>query len=256
MSKSILVIPDQHAHPKYNNERADWLGKFIAERKPNIVVNIGDGADMPSLSSFDKGKASFHGQSYEADINSHVDFQDRVWHTVRKAKKKRPDTYYFIGNHEQRIQKVLEYEPHLAGDRYGVSFKDYALNDYYSEVITYDGSTPGTRQIEGITFAHFLPSGAMGRPIEGEHHAASLIAKHHTSCVVGHSHKVDYAVRADVNGKQFHSLVCGVYQDYTNPWVGVTGNMWWRGIVMLQGVEDGHFEPEFISLNRLKVGYS
>ena len=65
MPKDILEVPDQHAHPDHNNDRADWLGKFILDRKPDIVVNMGDTFDLPSLSSFDRGKASFHGASYE-----------------------------------------------------------------------------------------------------------------------------------------------------------------------------------------------
>ena len=29
--KNLLVIPDQHAHPDFNNNRADWLGKLIID---------------------------------------------------------------------------------------------------------------------------------------------------------------------------------------------------------------------------------
>lgn len=29
--KVHLVIPDSHAHPDYNNNRADWLGELIAD---------------------------------------------------------------------------------------------------------------------------------------------------------------------------------------------------------------------------------
>jgi hypothetical protein len=59
MSKTYLVVPDQHAHPDHNNDRADYLGKFIKDLKPHVVVNIGDAADLASLSTFDKGKHSF-----------------------------------------------------------------------------------------------------------------------------------------------------------------------------------------------------
>ena len=77
MGKDYCIVPDIHAHPNHHNDRADWLGKFILDRKPDVVVNMGDTFDMPSLSSFDKGKASFHGASYEKDINSGLDFLDR-----------------------------------------------------------------------------------------------------------------------------------------------------------------------------------
>ena len=82
MTRDYLLIPDQHAHPDFNNNRADWLGKFILDRKPDVVVNMGDAADMPSLSAYDKGKASFHGMNYQRDIEAHLDFQDRLWQPI------------------------------------------------------------------------------------------------------------------------------------------------------------------------------
>ena len=96
MSKDILVVPDCHAHPKHNNNRADWLGQYIKDTRPDVVVNMGDTFDMPSLSSFDKGKASFHGSSYEKDINSGLDFLDRMWNPIRVAKKKKPYSVFIL----------------------------------------------------------------------------------------------------------------------------------------------------------------
>ena len=47
--KVHLCTPDVHAHPDFNNDRADWLGKLILDLKPDVVVNIGDAADPTSL---------------------------------------------------------------------------------------------------------------------------------------------------------------------------------------------------------------
>lgn len=255
MTKDVLVISDQHAHPDHNNDRADWLGQLIVDRKPDVVINIGDAADMASLSSFDKGKASFHGSSYQADIEAHLDFQDRLWAPMRKAKRKQPYRVVLHGNHEHRLQKVLEYDPQLAGSRYGVSFTDYAFKDWYHEEIPYLGSGPGTYDFGGVTFAHFLPSGAMGKPIGGVHQASSMIAKAKVPSVVGHSHFADYSVQADIRGNLIQAVVAGVYQDYNSGWAGNTQNGWWRGLVYLHGVEGGQFDPEFISLDRIKREY-
>lgn len=255
MSRDILCIPDQHTHPDHNNDRADWLGQYIKDVKPDIVVNMGDTFDMPSLSSFDKGKASFYGASYEKDINSGIDFLDRMWHPMKKSKKKMPYSVFLEGNHEHRLKKVLEYQPELAGNKYGISYKNYQLGDYHNEVVYYDGGTPGIYTTEGINFAHFLVSGLMGRPIGGEHHAASLLAKNYCSCVVGHSHTVDWAVRSTSTGKRIMGLVAGVYQDYQSGWAGACNNLWWPGIVLLRGAEDGVYDPEFISLGRLRREY-
>lgn len=256
MSKTVVVIPDQHAHPSYNNDRALWLGKMIKDLKPDAVVNIGDGADMPSLSAYDKGKASFHGNNYEKDIVAHLDFQEKLWHPTKKAKKKQPSKFYTVGNHEQRISKVLEYEPQLSGNKYGISLSNLELEKYYNEVYYYNGSTPGFFTYEGITFAHYLVSGLMGRAISGQHHASSLLNKCHRSCVVGHSHTVDYSVHSRPDGSKIMGLVCGVYQDYESGWAGSAQNHWWRGVVVLRNVQDGCFDPEFVSIDQLRKAYS
>jgi len=253
--KDYLIVPDPHAHPDFGNERADWLGKFILDHKPDVVVNMGDTWDMPSLSSFDKGKASFSGANYEKDINAGLDFTDRMWHPIKKAKKKQPRKVFLEGNHEQRLKKVLEYEPHLAGDRYGISYKNYQLDDYYHDVAYYKGQTPSIITLDGISFAHFFVSGLMGRPIGGEHHAASLLSKNYSSCVAAHSHTADWAVRSGSNGKKIMGLVAGVYQDYDSGWAGTCNNLWWQGLVYLRNVSDGVYDPEFISMEALRKEY-
>lgn len=255
MTKDILVVPDPHAHPDFSNERADWLGQYIKATKPDVVVNMGDTFDMPSLSGYDKGKASFFGNSYEKDINAGVEFLDRMWSPVKKAKKKKPHSVFLLGNHEARLSKVLEYQPELSGDKYGVSFKNYQLADYHNEIVYYEGQTPGIYTCEGVSFAHYMVSGLMGRPISSEHHAYSLLAKNHTSCVVGHSHTVDWSVRSSPTGKRIMGLVAGVYQDYKSPWAGNVNHLWWSGVVHLRNVEDGVYSPEFIALSSLRREY-
>jgi hypothetical protein len=254
--KDYLIVPDQHAHPDHNNDRADWLGQFIKERKPDVVVNMGDCWDLPSLSSFDKGKASFNGASYERDINAGLDFQERMWSPMKKTKKKQPHKVFLEGNHCHRIKKVLEYDPHLAGDRYGISYKNLQLEDYYDDIVYYEGQTPGIITLDGISFAHFFVSGLMGRPIGGDHHASSLLAKNYSSCVAAHSHTVDYAVRSGSNGKRIQGLVAGVYQDYASGWAGNVNHLWWSGLIYLKNVEDGVYDPEFISMAALERAYA
>ena len=258
MGKTHLIIPDQHAHPEFNNDRADWMGKFIADLKPDVVINMGDAADLASLSSFDKGKGSFFGRSYNDDMNAHLEFQDRMWTPMRKSKKKMPYRVVLEGNHEHRIKRVLEYEPHLGRTTvkgFGISFKDLDFDSYYNEVIEYRGSTPSVFSCDGVSYAHYFVSGAMGRPISSEHHANALLAKNFTSCTAAHSHSVDLAVRTDVYGKKLMGLVCGVYQDYHSPWAGEVNHLWWRGCVVKRNVENGVYDPEFVSIESLKREY-
>lgn len=255
MTKTHIVIPDQHAHPDFHNNRADYIGQLIKDLKPDVVVNMGDAADLASLSSYDKGKSSFHGRNYEKDINSHLDFQSRMWEPIRKAKKKMPYRVVLEGNHEHRIKKALDRDPELEGTKFGISFNDLAFKDYYDEVVEYTGNTPGTCTIDGITYAHYLVSGLLGKPVGGEHHALSLIAKYHSSCTVAHSHTFDYSTRNDIHGRKLHGLVAGVYQDYHSGWAGTVNNLWTSGVVIKRQVEDGTYGLQFITMKELEKEY-
>lgn len=253
--RTHLVIPDQHADPRFNNDRADWLGKLIEELRPEVVINIGDSADLSSLSSYDRGKASFVGRSYESDIEAHLEFQDRMWAPLRKAKRKMPFRVFCEGNHEHRIKRALDLTPEYAGDRFGISFKDLELNRAYDEVVEYEGMTPGIIEVDGVQYAHYFVSGLMGRPIGGIHHAASLISKNYQSSTCGHSHTFDFSVKAGARGKTIMGCVVGVYQDYDSPWAGGVNRLWQRGVLIKRHVENGVYDHQWISIETMKRLY-
>lgn len=245
-------MPDAHANPDYSNERFDWLGRFIKGIKPDVVINLGDGADMASLCSYDRGKGSFHGRVYRRDIDSFLDSQERLWGPIRRTKKKLPKSYYLIGNHEQRINRAVDLSPELEGT---LSIDNLNLREWYDEVVPYDGNTPGTRTIDGITYAHFFASGVMGRPIGGEHPAYSLLTKLFTSCTCGHVHTTDYCIRTNARGEKIQGLVAGVYQDWRAPYAGVANDMWWPGVILKTNVSNGSYDIGFISLDSLRKEY-
>ena len=256
MSRTHLIIPDSHAHPDYKNDRYDYIGKLILDLKPDVLVNIGDTADMASLSAYDKGKASFHGRNYEADINSHLDAQERMWGPITKAKKKKPYSVILEGNHEHRIKRVLEHEPHLEGIKYGISFKDLEFDKYYSDVVEYSGGAPGIITIDGIDYGHFFVSGISGRPLQSVHHGFALTQKRFRSSTCGHSHLLDHYVARDSSGLVRHGLVCGVYQDYVAPWAGKAAcNLWTSGVCIKRNVEGGRYDLQHISMEALRREY-
>ena len=255
MTTTHLIVPDPHSHPDYSNVRADWLGRLIADIKPDVVVNMGDAADLASLSSYDKGKASFQGRNYQADIEQHLDFQDRMWAPIRKLKCKLPRRVVLEGNHEHRIKKAIEYDPQLSGDKYGISFKDLDFDSHYQNVVEYQGQTPGIITIDGISYAHYFVSGIMARPIGGINHASSLINKNFVSCTCAHSHLIDFAVRSNTQGKTMMGLVAGVYQDYNSGWAGHVNDLWNPGVIVKRSVEDGVYSPEFITMKRMQEVY-
>ena len=245
--KTHLIIPDSHAHPDHHNKRYDWLGQFILDLKPDVVVNLGDYADMPSLFFLDKGKKSYEGKRYVKDIESVREADDRLWHPIKSAKKKLPRRVLTLGNHEDRITRAVELDAKLDGT---ISLEDleYSRNwDVYPflEVV----------EIDGVHYSHYFTSGVMGRPIGGVHPAYSLNCKRHQSCVQGHAHTYDFNRQDRADGSPIISIVAGSFIDYRAEWAGPANDMWVQGVTVLRNVDKGVFDNEFISLKTLREVY-
>lgn len=260
VGKKILVIPDSHSKPGISNRRYTWLGKYIVETQPDIIVNIGDWYDMESLSSYDKGKKSFEGRTYKADIDVGNDAIKKVEDEIAKlnsqlrvSKKKlyKPQKISLIGNHCERIQRTINNQRELEDL---IGYNDFEFEKYGWDVIPYLKPI----FLEGVAFAHFFPTGVMGKPVSGETPALKLIKTQFTSCVMGHVHTRDFAERTSSDGRRLCGIVVGCYLDpeQYESYAGEANKIWWRGLVMLNNVKDGGFDPEFISVDTLKEKYS
>jgi hypothetical protein len=245
-----LVIPDGHAHPDHNNDRFEWIGKLIADLRPEVVVNVGDMADMPSLSSYDKGSKGFEGRRYKKDVESMLDAQDRLFTPTKKIKYKKARYVYTIGNHEERINRAVNAEAILDGT---IGMSDLQLEDYGWETYPFMDIVV----VDDIAYSHYFASGVMGRPIGGENPAKSLLNKQHMSVTAGHTHTLDLATTINAAGKRIIGLVCGAYVDYTSGWNNVQSEaLWWSGVVIKRNVEGGSYDPQFISIESLRKEYA
>ena len=122
--RTHLIIPDAHAKPKDNFRRFEWLGELILQEMPDVIVDIGDWWDMPSLCSYDKGMKSFEGRRYKDDIEAghradQLAFGPIVkYNNTRSRLKKKQYAPLLLrtrGNHEQRINKAVERQAELEG---------------------------------------------------------------------------------------------------------------------------------------------
>jgi hypothetical protein len=241
---TALIIPDPHAHYQYDNDRFDWLGRFILDRKKSIdyIVCLGDLSDLPSLSQHGEG-LSFEGRRLKEDVAVTHDALERLWGPVNKwnaRRKKSKDKQYLPrkiltqGNHEHRITRHCESNPQLH-EWLDLSILNY--EKYFDEVIPF--RVPIT--IDGISYVHYFATGVSGRPISGENIGRALCTKLHSSCVQGHSHVFDHAERVTATGQRIFGLSAGCYvhPDYVEDWCQGTVMHWWRGVCLLHDV-DGH----------------
>lgn len=247
-----LVLPDPHAKPNTDNTRADWIGRFILDLKPDVVINGGDMWDMESLSSYDRGKKSFHGRSYKKDIEAGLEFDERLWAPLRKAKKKKPFRVFLEGNHEYRVKRAIEYQEELDGT---IGFHDFDLDRNYDLIVEYEGSTPGVAQIDDILYAHYFVSGVKGFPVSGVSPARTLLLKQHVSSTSFHLHLTDWAVDTRGDGKKIMGLFAGVGHERVEAFAGLSSRLWWNGVIVKHNVDKGVYDPEFVSFDRLRKLY-
>lgn len=245
--KTHIVIPDSHADPQHNLNRYEWLGRMIRDVQPDVIVNIGDHWDMPSLSSYDKGKKSFEGRRYKADIKAGITAND-ILANEGGAGWRNAEKIFCVGNHEQRIERVAENSAEFEGL---VSLNDLQLDKYYDRV----GGFLDPVLVDGVYYSHYFTSGVMGRSISGEHPAYQLTQKKHASCTQGHSHLLDFCIRHNPKGQRILGCTVGCYFDYHADYAGPANQMYWRGIVLKQNVIRGDYNPYFMEMAEVKRVY-
>lgn len=253
-----LVIPDPHATPDHPNTRFDFLGKLILDRRPDAVICLGDWANMDSLCSYDKGKKSFEGRRWLADVEASHDANRRLMAPLReynnrkrelKEKQYRPSFYMLGGNHDDgRISKVVQDSPEYEG------LVDIDALDYEGwgwEYIPFKENL----ELDGVTYCHYQPSGVMGNPISGFNIGRLLLNKLHKSCTVGHSHLWSEATDMVGDSRRIWGLSAGCYLDYTPTYATHVKKWWWAGAVLKHGVRDGDYDMERLSLRKLTELY-
>jgi len=256
MSKTYLVWSCAHADPSVSNDRFTWLGKLIYDLKPDVVVDLGDGADMRSLNSYDtRYPQKIVTQSYEEDIQCYNDAQERLRWPFKRAKRKRPFWVGLEGNHEHRIKKVLSEDPRLEGEKYGVSFGHLQTDHWFDEYHPYTNGGPAIACYDGVYYSHYISSGNYGTAMSGEHHASSLIKKLSSSVTVGHSHKFDYKYKGDAFPSPIHGLVAGCFKGKEEAWAGQANKEWRHGIAIKRDLRDGDYDLTWVSMEALETMY-
>ena len=244
-----LIIPDPHAHPEYDNLRFRALGRYILDMRPTHIICLGDFADMPSLSLYDKGTRGFEGRRYKDDVAATVDAQNELFAAVTQYNKRRsankkalykPKLTMIGGNHDEaRIEKATQASPELDGK---LHMEDLRYETFGWQYVPFKE----TIVIDGIAYSHYFPSGLLGAPISGENIGGSLVRKLHMSCVQGHSHLYNHYEHTRPDGTKIFGLSAGCYshKEYDENWCRNTKHMWWRGIVVLHGTDHwpGYYE--------------
>lgn len=247
-------IPDVQVKPGHSVEFLTHIGSYLVEKQPDVIICGGDFADMPSLSSYDVGKKSFEGRRYKADIEATHSAMEALLGPIKEFNRKaiknhekryNPRMVLTLGNHEHRIDRVVNGDAKLDGT---IGIQDLKYEEFGWEV--YPFLDPVV--IDDIAYCHYFVTGTAGRPCPN---ATVQLSKKHMSCIAGHQQglQINTGYRAD--GKRLTSIIAGSCYEHDEDYMGPQGNKHWRGILMLNDVNQGEFDLMPVSLKFLREKY-
>lgn len=257
--KSHLVIPDVQVHEGVSTAHLERIGKYIVDKQPPVIVCLGDFADMPSLSSYDKGKKGFEGRRYKKDIEAVHRAQETLlkpvheYNTLRRKQRRSrysPRMVMLLGNHENRINRAVEADAILDGT---ISTEDLRYEAYGWEVHQFLEVV----DIDGVLYSHFFPRSPSGRVMQNRRGAPSAhaqVRREMASCTSGHLQGLDFSLY-QTGSRRLYGLIAGSCYEHDEDYLTPQGTEYWRGIVMKHQVNNGEYDPMFVSLDYLKRRY-
>lgn len=244
----IAVITDAQVKPGVPIDHLAACGRYLAEIRPDVIVCIGDFADMPSLSIYEApGSLTTEGMRYADDIAAVRAAMTAFLTPLRAVKGYKPRYVMLLGNHEDRITRAINSDPRrLKGV---MDLKDLGYEEAGWEV--YPFLQPVV--IGGVAFCHYFPSGPMGRPITT---ARAILQKMHMSCFAGHLQGRDIAFAKRADGTALTAIISGSFYQHDEDYLSPIANRHWRGMFVLNQVKDGEFDDMAISVDYLLRKYA
>lgn len=239
---TIALVPDTQVRPGVPTDHLPAAGRYIAEKRPDVIVCIGDWWDMPSCSRHDEpGSVEAEGRRYKNDVAAGCDAMEKFLDPIAKARGYKPKMVFTLGNHEDRIVRAYRANP----QQFTGGLRDLKLEDYGWTVVPFLQPIV----IGGVAFCHYFPAGVMGRPIQ---RPSILLNKLHMSAVAGHQQgrEIAYSRRAD--GGALTAIISGSFYQHDESYMSPLANRHWRGMWFLHEVKDGQFDEMALSLGYLK----
>ena len=241
--RTHCFIPDAQVTPDTPIDHLKWAGKYIAEIKPDVVINIGDFADMESLSSFDVGKKAAEGRRIIKDFEAANRAMDVLMKPIHDNPNYNPELHFTLGNHEYRIQRAVESDAKLEGflsmDSLNYKSHGWQVHDFLTPV-----------EVDGVWYAHYFANPMSGRPYGG----ANISTRLNTigfSFSMGHQQCHMMGSKNLNNGRVIRGLVSGAFYMHDEQYRGLQGNTHFRGLTIKHEVKAGNYDVMEVSLDYL-----
>jgi hypothetical protein len=239
VARRHLIIPDTQIRPGVPIDHIIWTAQAIVDYQPDAVIHLGDHWDNPSFSKYDAaGSVAMEGADYQADLEIGNETFDLLGAPMRKEiqrqsrnqKRWNPETYFIMGNHEDRADRAAREDSRLrrtVGSRFMLT-PGWKRKDYLERL-----------WVDGVCYSHFFQAQNSSNAIGGS--IDNRLNKIGESFVQGHQQGFLYSNRVYPTGRIRHGLVAGSSYLHRERYRGNQGNNHFRGIVVLNEVQDGDY---------------
>lgn len=246
-----LIIPDTQVKPGVAITHFDWAGRYIIEKRPDVLIHLGDWYDMAALSSYDKTDkpGEYSARRLQSDLDAgdrSVDQLEAHLCSARGADYK-PRKVYLLGNHEHRFDRFIDSNPTLDGAirepwAYAASL-GWEVHPFLETVV-----------IGGISYCHYFCRGPNGTVVDskrGSPNARVQVLREMRSCTAGHKQGLDVHIQP-VAGGMIRGIIAGSFYQHEEAYLSPQGTSYWRGILVKHEVRGGFYNLMEVSMDYLK----
>jgi len=222
---------------------------------PDVIVVLGDWWDFPSLNNHcEPGSDELENSRWQADLDAGNEAFRRLVAPMNKELARRlkghlkrwvPLKVFLGGNHEDRADRVARTTPKWQGviGSHKCETLDFERHPFLEIV-----------DIDGILYSHYFANCHSGKSIGGS--IENRLNKIGRSFVQGHEQGLLYGIKQFPGKLRRHGMVAGSFYQHDEKYRGLQSNGEWRGIVVLNEVQDGDYNVMPLSMDYLRRKFS
>ena len=252
-----LIIPDTQIRPGVPTKHLEWIAAWALKHHESypfdLIIQLGDWYDMPSLSSYDehgRRPKNVEGKRLRSDFDVAHEAADMFCAAIDKIDCEK---VFLRGNHENRVQRWEDDDARFEG-----YFEPFAFDSWGWKEVPF--LHPYKR--DGIAYNHYWPINAHGDSAAGGttakngcNTALAQVQRVGMSCVAGHKQGFDYSIMNNPMGQSKFGLIAGSCYLHSEEYRGPMGSREWRGIVTINDIHRGFGDIMPLSLDYLGREY-
>jgi hypothetical protein len=234
-----FVIPDTQLRRDDDLSFIAWAGRYIRDKKPDVIVQLGDWFDFPSLSSYDEGTKKMEGQDISDDIKAGERGQTILEAEIRKAGRGyKPRKVALGGNHDGEAPGGRPYRYLQANPKHFNTYNGIVESSWLRHGWEYHHFLKPVG-VHGIYYAHYFCIGANGRVSNSKHGQPSAkvqVQRLMRTSTAGHRQGLDVAIHHTPTAT-YRGLIAGSFYTHEEGYLTPQGVNHWRGCIVKHDID-------------------